>query len=68
MRDLKVVKERIEYAERHLQASHTARERESDALMTMWSQIRDRFEAQETEIARYRAELAELSQANDDLA
>lgn len=68
MRDLKVLKERIEYAERHLKASHTARERESDALMTMWSQIRDRFEAQETEIARYRAELAELTQANDDLA
>ena len=45
MRDLKVLKERIEYAERHLQASHTARERESDALLAIWSQIRDGFEA-----------------------
>lgn len=67
MRDLGVLKERIEYAERHLTASHTARERESQALMTMWQQIRDRFELQEQEIARYRAQLAELTAANDEL-
>ena len=61
MRDLSVLKERIEYAERHLTASHTARERESHALMAMWQQIRDRFELQEQEIARYRAQLAEMT-------
>ena len=35
MRDLKVPKERIDYSERHLQVSRTARERESDTLMAM---------------------------------
>lgn len=67
MRDLSVLKERIEYAERHLTASHTARERESQALMKMWQQIRERFELQEQEIARYRRQLAELTTANDEL-
>jgi len=68
MRDLSVLKERIEYAERHLTASHTARERESQALMAMWQQIRDRFELQEQEIARYRAQLAEMTNINDELS
>lgn len=67
MRDLGVLKERIEYAERHLTASHTARERESQALMKMWQQIRERFELQEQEIARYRTQLSELTVANDEL-
>ena len=35
--------------------------------MTMWQQIRDRFELQEQEIARYRAQLAEMTAANDEL-
>lgn len=68
MRDLGVLKERIEYAERHLSASHSARERESQALMAMWRQIRDRFEAQEQEISRYRAQLAEMTDVNDELS
>lgn len=68
MRDLGVLKERIEYAERHLSASHSARERESQALMAMWRQIRDRFEAQEHEIAHYRAQLAEMTDVNDELS
>ena len=68
MRDLGVLKERIEYAERHLSASHSARERESQALMAMWRQIRDRFEAQEQEIARYRAQIAEMTNVNDELS
>lgn len=68
MRDLGVLKERIEYAERHLSASHSARERESQALMAMWRQIRDRFEAQEQEISRYRAQIAEMTNVNDELS
>ena len=68
MRDLGVLKERIEYAERHLTASHTARERESQALMVMWQQIRDRFESQEQEIARYRVQLNEMTAVNDELS
>ena len=68
MRDLGVLKERIEFAERHLKAAHNARERESEALMAMWRQIRDRFEAQEEEIARYRSDLAEMTQTNDELS
>ena len=68
MRDLGVLKERIEYAERHLTASHTARERESQALMVMWQQIRDRFESQEQEIPRYRVQLNEMTAVNDELS
>lgn len=68
MRDLGVLKEQIEYAERHLKAAHSARERESDALMAMWSQIRDRFDAQEQEIARYRSEVENLTQVNEELS
>lgn len=68
MRDIGVLKERIEYAERHLQAAHSARERESEALMAMWAQIRDRFEAQETEIARFREEVETLTRVNDELS
>jgi chaperonin cofactor prefoldin len=68
MRDLGVLKERIEFAERHLQAAHSARERESEALMAMWRQIRDRFEAQEAEIERYRSELTEMTRVNDELS
>ena len=68
MRDLGVLKERIEYAERHLSASHSARERESQALMAMWRQIRDQFEAQEQEIARYRTQLVEMTDVNDELS
>lgn len=68
MRDLGVLKERIEYAERHLKAAHTARERESDALMSMWAQIRDRFDAQEVEIADFRQQVADLTRVNDELS
>lgn len=68
MRDLGVLKERIEYAERHLKAAHTARERESDALMSMWAQIRDRFDAQEAEIADFRQQVADLTRVNDELS
>ena len=68
MRDLGVLKERIEFAERHLQAAHAARERESEAHMAMWRQIRDRSEAQEAEIKRYRSELSDMTRANDELS
>ncbi len=68
MRDLGVLKERIEYAERHLKSAHSARERESDALLKMWDQIRGRFDAQEKEIARFRDEVAELTRVNDELS
>ena len=36
--------------------------------MAMWRQIRDRFEAQEQEIARYRAQIAEMTNVNDELS
>jgi uncharacterized coiled-coil protein SlyX len=68
MRDLGVLKERIEYAERHLKSAHSARERESDALLKMWEQIRGRFDAQEKDIARFRDEVTELSRVNDELS
>lgn len=68
MRDLGVLKERIEYAERHLKSAHTARERESDALLKMWDKIRGRFDAQEQEIGRFREEVSDLTRVNDELS
>lgn len=67
MRDLTVLKERVERAERQLKATYVARERECDALMRTWETIRQRFESQEAEIARIRADAERLQQANDEL-
>ena len=52
MRDIESLKQRIEAAEKHNASSELARNRESEALMDMWHQIRTRFTDQEDEIAR----------------
>ena len=67
MRDTNLLKQRVETAEKHLSASELARASESDALVGMWNQIRDRFSEQEGEIARYRARVETLVQKNDEL-
>ena len=68
MRDIATLKERVDFAERHLKATETARNRESEALMDMWRKIRERFNHQEDEIARYRAEVESLTEGNGALS
>ncbi len=68
MRDIATLKERVEYAERHLKATETARNRESEVLMDTWRKIRERFTHQEDEIARYRAEVESLTDSNESLS
>ena len=68
MRDIATLKERVGVAERHLKATETARNRESESLMEMWRKIRERFNHQEGEIARYRAEVETLTEGNQSLS
>jgi hypothetical protein len=67
MRDLNVLRERIETAELQLKAAETARRNESEALMRMWRQIRHRFTTQEQEIAEFRGRVDQLTRRNDEL-
>jgi hypothetical protein len=67
VRDIATLKERVDHAERHLKATETARNRESEALMETWRKIRERFTHQENEIARYRGEVEALTEANEAL-
>jgi hypothetical protein len=68
MRDIATLKERVDYAERHLQATETVRNRESEALMDTWRKIRERFNLQEGAIARYRSEVELLTESNEKLS
>jgi len=67
MRDLNVLRERIENAELQLKAAETARHNESEGLMKMWRQIRHRFTTQEQEIAEFRGRVDQLVRRNDEL-
>ena len=67
MRDIESLKQRIEAAEKHNASSELARNRESEALMDMWHQIRTRFTDQKDEIASYRSRLEEMTQKNSEL-
>lgn len=68
MPDLDALKSRVERAERHLDAAREAREGQSVALVEMWRQIRERFAAQESEIAEYRAKLSSLEDEHAELS
>ena len=68
MRDIATLKERVDFAERHLKTTETARNRDSAALMDMWRKIRERFNHQEGEIGRYRAEVETLTESNEALS
>ena len=67
MRDLGTLRERIEQAQQRMRVVQTARERESEALSNMWSQIRTRFADQETELEGYRARVSTLEDTHEDL-
>src|SRR5262245_56697249 len=67
MPNLETLKSRVERAERNLKSAETTREMESQALVEMWRQIRERFETQESEIQLYRDKLAEVEDKHKDL-
>lgn len=67
MRDLSILRERIEQAQQRMRVVQTARERESEALADMWSQIRTRFADQEAELEGYRARVATLEDTHEEL-
>lgn len=67
MRDLGTLRDRIEQAQQRMRVIQTARERESEALANMWSQIRTRFADQEAELEGYRARVATLEDTHEEL-
>lgn len=60
MSNLDALKARVERAEKGLSSAHATRDRESEALMEMWRQIRERFQEQDKELAEYRARVEAL--------
>jgi hypothetical protein len=67
MPNLEALKSRVERAERNLKSAETTRDMESQALVEMWRQIRERFESQESEIQRYRDKLTEVEDQHKEL-
>lgn len=68
MRDLQNLRQRIAQADQHFKAAEEARTRESDTLAETWESLKQRFDTQQLELARYRARLEVLVDANDELA
>jgi chromosome segregation ATPase len=67
MPNLETLKSRVERAERNLKSAQTTREMESQALVEMWRQIRERFESQESDIQVYRDRLEEVEDQHKEL-
>jgi cell division septum initiation protein DivIVA len=67
MAEMDGLKKRVELIDVRLKSAHSARERETAALMQTWEQIRDRFKEQREEITRLRDQVAELEDSRDDL-
>lgn len=67
MADIEGLKRRIELIDLRLKTAHSARERESAALVETWEQIRDRFQSQKAEILSLREQIRVLEDAKDDL-
>ena len=67
MADLSGLKRRVELIDLRLKTAHSARERESAALMEIWEQIRERFLDQNAEIARLHDRISGLEDARDEL-
>lgn len=68
MAELENLRTRVEKVNHDLKSAHSARERESEALMAMWQQIRTRFTDQDQELARLRRRTVELEDAKDELS
>jgi hypothetical protein len=67
MAEMDGLKKRVELVDLRLKKAHSAREKESAALMETWQQIRDRFQAQSAEIIELRGRIAELEDSREDL-
>ena len=67
MADLDGLKKRVELIDLRLKTAHSARERESTALMATWEQIRSRFQDQSAEIIKLRSQISDLEDSRDDL-
>jgi len=67
MADIDGLKRRIELIDLRLKTAHSARERESAALVETWEQIRERFQSQNAEIVSLRDRIRVLEDAKDDL-
>ena len=67
MAEMDGLKKRVELVDLRLKKAHSAREKESAALMETWEQIRDRFQAQTAEIMKLRSRVAELEDSREDL-
>lgn len=67
MADIEGLKQRIELIDLRLKTAHSARERESAALMEMWEQIRERFQQQNSEILDLRNRISSLEDTRSDL-
>jgi hypothetical protein len=67
MGDLTGLKKRVELIDLRLKTAHSARERESAALVDIWEQIRVRLLDQNAEITRLRDRVSELEDNRDEL-
>lgn len=67
MAELEGLKKRVELVDLRLKTAHSARERESAALMDMWQKIRDRLQDQSAEIVKLRDQVSELEDARNEL-
>ena len=67
MAEMDGLKKRVELIDVRLKSAHSARERETAALMETWEQIRDRFQDQSSEIVKLRSQIADLQDSRNDL-
>ena len=67
MAEMDGLKKRVELIDLRLKTAHSAREKESAALMETWEQIRDRFQDQSAEIIKLRSHIADLEESRDNL-
>jgi hypothetical protein len=67
MAEMDGLKKRVGLIDTRLKSAHSAREKESAALMKTWEQIRDRFQDQSAEIVKLRSQIADLEDSRDDL-
>ena len=67
MAEMDGLKKRVELIDVRLKSAHSARERETAALMETWEQIRDRFQDQSAEIVKLRSQISDLQDSRNDL-
>jgi hypothetical protein len=67
MAEMDGLKKRVELIDLRLKSAHSARERETAALMETWDLIRSRFQDQSAEIVKLRSQISDLEDARNDL-